>query len=442
MYHIKHRPLLFSDVIGQDVAKRLLSRVILTGLADNAFLFPGPHGTGKTTLARIFARALLCQNVHPDGNPCNECKSCKAHLADTHSGYIEVDAANNSGVDSMSALLERLTYESEGGRIVLLLDESHAISKAGKDALLKILETRSGGSFVVLFCTTELHKMPPALISRSVPVPIRVLTVAEVSHKLRAIQDAEGFTVEDQAIQDLAQASGGHMRDAEQLLRTAYLSRESEEQIVTASDVQRSGVVSLHDLSRALQLMPRDTTSSLDMFGRAMATAGPRAVYEGLLELLVQASKFGLSLERDQDVPPPARDLYRYFPRKIQGLLDYILTRQRIDDALLLRADLIVMHARFLLGDIPDTNNQPQPVAAPYGSTGAASVGSAAVTVPTSTKRDRATNPVEAAAQQRTLKEQERLTKLGMKDQGHHLEPAHPSFGPERTNSRPRMLER
>ena len=441
MYHIKYRPLIFADVLGQDAAKRLLSRIAASGvLQDNAFLFPGPHGTGKTTLARIFARSLLCHAPAENGDPCNRCPSCLSHLADTHPCYLEVDAANNSGKDDIAAIIQRLSYETEGRRLVLLLDECHAISKAGKDALLKVLESHTDGSFVFLFCTSEVNKVPPALMSRSLPVPVRRLAVGEVASKITRICAAEGITITTQAVNDLAVACSGHLRDAETMLRVAAMSREDLTKPVDTDDVMRAGVAPYASISRAMQIMPRDPAESIRLLDHAESCAGPRAVYEALLLLLTEAARYGLSLEKDESVLKASKDLYRAFPRKIQPLLDYILTRQRIDDAALLRADLLVMYSRYLIGDIPDAS-QPQSATSTGGITGAAA--NAQESLLKDDKRPKSVDPLAVALAQREQKAQERKAAQGNRADGsHRLEQAHPAFAQERTSVAPFAIVR
>ena len=428
MFHIKSRPLVFSDVVGQPVTKRILAAVAASNGSklDNAYLLPGPHGVGKTTLARIFSRALLCHQPQEDGNPCNTCRSCLAHLADTHTGYKEIDAANNGGKEDVAAILNSLSFESEGGRTVVLLDECHAISKAGKDALLKILETKSDGSFVFIFCTTEPNSVPPALWSRSTVLPIRLLSVEETVSKLTRICESEGLTAERGALTDIAVNVGGHLRDAEQLLRVASLLSSS----ITALEIQEAGVPSLVDISKALILLPRDPDRALSEFDRITGYSGSREVYESILHLLVEASRYGLSLER-YDAIPPARELYKAFPRKIQPILDYILTKQRLDDPYLLRADLVVLHARYLIGDIPDISIE-QPVAA------AKQQMPMAASAP-SVQKSR--DPVKAAQAQRAILARERDARMGAISFAKNEKPMQ-SFEEETTNAKPPGLSR
>lgn len=443
MFHINNRPLVFSDVIGQTVAKTVLSRISSQELQDTSFLLAGPHGVGKTTLGRVFARALLCPHVLPSGDPCNSCRSCRAHLTDTHTGYIEIDAANHGDKADIAALLAGLSFESESGRVVILIDECQGISRAGKDALLKVLETRSDGSVVFIFCTTELHKVPPALVSRSLAPPVRALTTMEVFTRLKSVAEAEGLRYEDKALLLIADACGGHVRDAEQSLRLAFLS--SSDGIVGEEAVANAGVVSRSVIGKALSMLPRDPAGTLAIVDECAGRAGARAVYDTMLSILVEAARHGLSLGK-YEASPAAIELYNSFPRKIQAVIDYLLSRNTLSDTNMLRADILVMHARYLLGDIYDTAAGVSPpttqAAGVTGKSAAPGAQPAAQASAVSSKNKSGySDPLAAALATRAMKSRERQERLGAVDSP-MKESAMPGAPVERTSAVPFTLGR
>lgn len=444
MFHVNNRPLVYADVVGQAVAKSVLAKVSSSGTPEDvAFLLAGPHGVGKTTLGRVFSRALLCPNVRPNGDPCNECRSCKAHISDTHPGYTEIDAANHGDKADIATLLTNLSFESESGRAVVLIDECQGISKAGKDALLKVLETKSDGSVVFIFCTTELHKVPPALVSRSLAPPIRVLTTMEVLGRLRTVSDAEGLTYDDSALLQIAEASCGHIRDAEQALRLSYLSSASGK--VDSESVTNAGILSRARIGHALAMLPRDPAGSLAIIDEHSSRAGARAVYDCMLSLLVEGARYGLSLGKFE-ASAASIEVYNAFPRKIQAVLDYLLSRSALTDSNMLRADILVLHARYLLGDIYDTAaGTAPPSMSVAGSTGKlggkqSSTASTAATVAPRQKNGYI-DPIRAAIETRALKSRERQERLGIIDNP-LSEEAMPGAPTERTSAVPFTLGR
>ena len=444
MFHINNRPLVYADVIGQHVAKTVLSRISAAAeLCDTSFLLAGPHGVGKTTLGRVFSRALLCPHVLPSGDPCNSCHSCRAHLSDTHPGYIEIDAANHGDKADVATLLTNLSFESESGRVVVLVDECQGISKAGKDALLKVLETKSDGSVVFIFCTTELHKVPPALVSRSLAPPIRSLATMDVLVRLRVVASAEGLRYEDSALLRIAEVSCGHVRDAEQALRLAHLSSESGD--IDEAAVSAAGILSRASIGRALALLPRDPAASLSIIDECSSRAGARAVYDAMLSLLVEAARHGLSLGK-YEASPASIEVYNAFPRKIQAVLDYLLSRNTLTDGNLLRADILVLHARYLLGDIYDTALGANPPTTPSaGTTGVMAGKGPSASQPAApvalTTKNGYTDPVTAAIATRALKSRERQDRLGITDNPLREE-AMPGAPVERTSAVPFTLSR
>ena len=435
MFHINNRPLVYADVVGQTVAKTVLARVSASGtIVDTSFLLAGPHGVGKTTLGRVFSRALLCPHVRPNGDPCNECRSCRAHLADTHPGYIEIDAANHGDKADIATLLTNLTFESESGRVVVLIDECQGISKAGKDALLKVLETKSDGSVVFIFCTTELHKVPPALVSRSLAPPIRVLTPMEVLGRLRHVSAAEGLQCDDQALLLIAESCCGHIRDAEQTLRLAHLS--SDHGMIDVQSVTDAGVISRSQIGKALAMLPRDPAGALQIVDEYASRAGARAVYDCMMSLLVEAARHGLSLGKFE-AHAAAIAVYNAFPRKIQSVLDYLLTRNTLTDSNMLRADILVLHARYLLGDIYDTSAASKPpIEASTGVAGVSARPQATAASLVQRRKSEYDDPVATAIATRTLKAKERRERLGITE--HPIrEEAMPGAPAERTSAVP-----
>jgi DNA polymerase III subunit gamma/tau len=230
---IKYRPVSFRDVVGQADNCAMLKRLVLDGKAcRQSYIFGGLSGTGKTTTARILARAILCPALTPEGEPCNQCPSCRDILERGDSAaFTEVDAANNSGKAHIQQILESLTHSSFGSahRKIYLIDEAHRLSTDAMDALLKPMEETIPGSqdrrLVCLFCTTELEKMRTAIRSRSMTFRITEPTEEDLVERLRWVCGEEGFKCEeDEALKLIVEQGRGHVRDMLHALeRTAQL---------------------------------------------------------------------------------------------------------------------------------------------------------------------------------------------------------------------------
>lgn len=213
----KFRPTEFSDVKGQDHIVTTLKNQIGADRIGHAYLFCGTRGTGKTTIAKIFAKAVNCE--HPvDGNPCGECASCRAIAAGTSMNVIEIDAASNNGVDNIREIRDEVAYSpTEGKYKVYIIDEVHMLSIGAFNALLKTLEEPP--SYVIfILATTEAHKIPITILSRCQRYDFRRITTETIAKRLRELMAEEQVEVEDRALTYVAKAGDGSMRDALSLL--------------------------------------------------------------------------------------------------------------------------------------------------------------------------------------------------------------------------------
>ncbi len=213
----KWRPMTFDDVVSQPHITTTLKRQISEGKTAHAYLFTGSRGTGKTTCARIFAKAVNCRNPH-DGRPCLECDICKAADNGTLNDIIEIDAASNTGVDDIRELRESTVYTPELARYkVYIIDEVHMLSNQAWGALLKIMEEPPEHVKFIL-ATTEIHKVPLTIISRCQRFDFRRILPEDIKARLLYIAEQEKITLDDDAATAIARISDGAMRDALSIL--------------------------------------------------------------------------------------------------------------------------------------------------------------------------------------------------------------------------------
>ena len=213
----KFRPNTFEDVKGQEHIVTTLKNQIQAERIGHAFLFCGTRGTGKTTVAKILARAVNCE--HPvDGSPCNECATCKAIMAGTSMNVIEIDAASNNGVDNIREIREEVAYRPTQGKYkVYIIDEVHMLSTGAFNALLKTLEEPP--SYVIfILATTEAHKIPVTILSRCQRYDFHRISIDTIAGRLQELMDKEGVQAEEKALRYVAKAGDGSMRDALSLL--------------------------------------------------------------------------------------------------------------------------------------------------------------------------------------------------------------------------------
>jgi len=214
----KFRPDCFEDVKGQDPIVATLKNQILSDRIGHAYLFCGTRGTGKTTVAKLFAKAVNCEHPKEDGSPCNECKSCRAIQSGASMNVIEMDAASNNGVDNIREIREEVQYSPAEGRFkVYIVDEVHMLSMGAFNALLKTLEEPP--SYVIfILATTEAHKIPITILSRCQRYDFRRISIQTIADRLMELMKVEQIHVEEKAIRYIAKAADGSLRDALSLL--------------------------------------------------------------------------------------------------------------------------------------------------------------------------------------------------------------------------------
>lgn len=213
----KFRPDTFADVKGQDHIVTTLKNQLRAGRIGHAYLFTGTRGTGKTTIAKIFARTVNCENPTEDG-PCGECRSCRAIAAGASMNVIEIDAASNNGVDNIREIVEEVSYSpAEGKYKVYIIDEVHMLSIGAFNALLKTLEEPP--SYVIfILATTEVHKLPITILSRCQRYDFKRISIDTIADRLQVLTETEGVQTEEKALRYIAKTADGSMRDALSLL--------------------------------------------------------------------------------------------------------------------------------------------------------------------------------------------------------------------------------
>lgn len=213
----KFRPGTFEDVKGQDHIVKTLKNQLMADRIGHAYLFCGTRGTGKTSIAKIFARAVNCENPH-NGSPCNECDACRAILSGSSMNVIEIDAASNNGVDNIREIREEVSYPPVDGKYkVYIIDEVHMLSIGAFNALLKTLEEPP--SYVIfILATTEAHKIPVTILSRCQRYDFKRISQDTILARLQELADREGVAAEEKALRYIAKKGDGSMRDALSLM--------------------------------------------------------------------------------------------------------------------------------------------------------------------------------------------------------------------------------
>ncbi len=263
----KFRPETFSQIRGQEAVVTTLKNQVRSGRLGHAYLFTGTRGTGKTTAAKILARAANCEDIR-DGDPCGRCASCQRILKGANLNVTEMDAASNNGVDSIREIVSEVNYPPAEGRFrVYIIDEVHMLSAGAFNALLKTLE-EPPDYVIFILATTEVHKIPITILSRCQRYDFHRISVAEIRDQLKEISEKEGIPVEDKALEYLAVLGDGSMRDALSLMERCVnfhvgraLSYEMVLEVLGTADLScfsgLFGAVAGGDVKAALDILRR-----------------------------------------------------------------------------------------------------------------------------------------------------------------------------------------
>ena len=259
----KYRSQTFGQLVGQEVIATTLRQAVEQGKISHAYLFSGPRGTGKTSVAKIFAKAMNCPN-QKGGEPCNDCYICEAITNGSLEDVIEIDAASNNGVDEIRDIRDKSTYApSLAPHKVYIIDEVHMLSTGAFNALLKTLEEPTE-NVVFILATTELHKIPATILSRVQRFEFKSIKTPAIQDHLKAVLDKEGIDYEEEAVAIIARRAEGGMRDALSILDQA-LSLTGEAQLTTATAEEITGSISQEALDLYVAaLSAQDATAALD----------------------------------------------------------------------------------------------------------------------------------------------------------------------------------
>lgn len=273
-FTLKYRPRTFDDIVGQEHISRTLKNAVTTGRIHHAYLFTGPRGTGKTTTARVLARALNCVNG-PTPDPCGVCEACVSILEGRAMDVVEMDAASNRGVDDIRDLREKVKYTPAQYRVKLyILDECHMLTRDAWNAFLKTLEEPPEHAYFALL-TTEAHQVPSTILSRCQRYDFRPISLPDQVQALRRIAEQEGIAVEDDALAAIARAAEGAMRDAESILEQAVafsdgaITLETVHRMLGATEgealAELAGIVARQDLAGAFAAVDRLVSEGKDL---------------------------------------------------------------------------------------------------------------------------------------------------------------------------------
>ena len=284
----KWRPRTFDSVIGQDDITETLKNAIKRGTISHAFLFAGPRGTGKTSCAKIFAKALNCTNLQ-SGEPCNKCANCLAADKGAMADIMEIDAASNNGVDEIRDIRDKVKYAPTQGKYkVYIIDEVHMLSMGAFNALLKTLE-EPPEHVVFILATTELQKVPATIISRTQRYNFKRISQADLEKRMKYILEQEKISYEDKALAVIAQVADGGMRDALSILDQLLSFDKNKVEYDSALEI--TGFAAKEKIEQILlAILNEDATKALSLAQTELANgASTKNILDELIEMATNA---------------------------------------------------------------------------------------------------------------------------------------------------------
>ncbi len=322
----RYRPKTFSQVVGQDHIIRVLQNQLSTGRVPHAFLFSGTRGVGKTTTARLLAKALNCEKgITPQ--PCNQCRACKAIDQGNFMGLLEIDGASNRGIDEVRNLQEIISQRALEGRFrVVIIDEVHMLTQEAFNALLKTLE-EPPEHVVFVLATTDYQKLPVTIISRTVHFHFREIPQEIIKENIMEISEKEGFEIEEGAAELIAQSAEGSLRDAQTAL----------EKVIAFSQ----GRITRKDVEQALGLVPQELMGKIT---RAVAEGDRKEILSAVRNIVLQ----GYSLRRF------VRDYMGFLRRVLMGKIAGKDEFPGLSKEDLLRYLNILLEGEYRLRNAPD----------------------------------------------------------------------------------------
>ena len=285
VYYRKWRPGTFSDLAGQEHVGNTLRQAVMQGRVSHSYLFCGTRGSGKTTTARVLAKAINCLNPQ-DGDPCEECSICVSINEGRNLDVIELDAASNRGVEEIREIRDKVHFQpAQNRRKVYIIDEAHMLTREASNAFLKTLE-EPPAHVIFILCTTEADRILPTILSRCQRYDFRRLPGQTIYDRLAYITDREGVAIQPDALRMVSRNAGGSMRDALNMLEQLAVSADRE---ITLRDVEDALGIVRSDayLSLAQQMLAGDTSGALETINQVVWEGGePRQLHRQTLDIL------------------------------------------------------------------------------------------------------------------------------------------------------------
>lgn len=392
MWDVRYRPMRFADVLGQEGSVKLLRARLQKGTGlDTSYIFAGGHGQGKTTLARILARALLCQNLQ-DSEPCNACDNCLGILAETSTAFAEMDAASRGTIDVARSIVDDIPFVIQNAsKRVYLFDEAHRMSRDAQDVLLKPIEDKQ---LVAIFCTTEPEKIRGPIRSRCETYQIRKVTRDDILARMKRVLQQEGVDHEDDAVLTVIDFSGGHVRDI--LNRLEMVAQLGPITVAAVREYLRlSSVATYYEILLSLG----DPVSATKLVDAVCDEMDAEDVATGLAEAAMNSFRLANGMHTDFSAVDKdlAKRVYDVHGPKVVQLADYFLQDYKPS-----RVSLVCKVVRCAHGipvAPPQASSAPpvvvQAVGVPMPSQGAVTAQKAAVDLPVVNPAPVPSSPVE-----------------------------------------------